>query len=107
VRVKVTQTCELGETPELVAQMLARAKRRLAGLSESRLNYWSAETLVAQISELRFSLADIDFMLEDAQNIVGGYIEAVSVPELPPDVSPSEEILPKDDPITMEGEADE
>ena len=81
MRVKVTQTCELREIPELVSNITARAKRRLTAISETKFDSWSPESLIAQISELRFDLADVDYMLEDAQNIVGGYLEATAAPE--------------------------
>ena len=78
MRVKISKTCDLEEIPELVVQMLLQAKEQLTELSKRKYDYWNPGELAKQVSDLRFSLADVDFHLEDAQSIIVSYVETIN-----------------------------
>tara|TARA_Y100000310_G_scaffold342178_1_gene444154 strand:- start:2125 stop:2454 length:330 start_codon:yes stop_codon:yes gene_type:complete len=109
MRVKVSKTCELEEVSELVVCMLVDAKKQLTALSEQKFNYWAPEVLVKQISDLRFSLADVDLSLEDAQSIVDSYIKTINNPAalLAVEEDVGEHMLAEPESVITEDTADE
>ena len=90
MRVKMSKTCELEEVSELVVSALLGARRQLVELSERKFDYWRPDDLSRQISNLRFSLSDVDSILEEAQDIVTGYIDTINRLSVPPPEEPDE-----------------
>lgn len=104
MRVRISYSVELDEVPDKVASMVGEATKKLeqqlvhlqavmSTLSEGLSVQQGATNL---LDAVRLNLGDVDAMLNDAHNIMGGYISAMnpdseaSTPVVPPHPTPPE-----------------
>ena len=80
MRAKVTLTCDLGEAPDMVIDILRDASESLRFLSNQKFNYWQVPELLLQIDSIRTELESIDNKLGDAANIATGWLEVMLDP---------------------------
>ena len=93
MKVKITQTVELQEVPDIVREILDDCERRLTSCINVKCTSLTRNTDNLQkfgtvLHELREELASVDAKLLDCWNISVGYERAMNNPEQP-DVAPS------------------
>jgi len=78
MKAKITITRDIKEIPDLIVDSVNRAKQKLEAVSQFKFNYLDPADLAQQISAQRLEMSDIDDMLEDAQTLATGYVNALN-----------------------------